>query len=108
MKEVTFVFEPELWNNNGKYTLETLSDVQKVSDWFQDLNSWKVEDEYETISFEPFQNKIKCTFTSLFTDDSDILIEYLLDPDDDGNHPIQFGNEEYLCMGNSIKLIEAK
>ena len=104
MKEVTFVFEPHLWNENGTYTLETPSDVQKVADWFQDLNSWKVEDDYETISFEPFQNKIKCTFTTLFEEDQ---IEYLLDPDDDGNHQIQFGDEEYLCMGNSIKLIEA-
>lgn len=101
MKKVTFVFEADLWNKYGKYTLETPSDVQKVADWFQDLNSWKIEDDYETISFEPFQNKIKCTFTTLF---EEAHPEDLLDPDEDGNHPIKFGNEEYLCMG--IKNIE--
>ena len=100
MKEVTFVFEPELWNENGTYTLETPSDVQKVADWFTELNSWKEEDEYETISFEPVTGGyIKCTFTTY--EDGD-LIENLLDPDDDGNHPIKFGNEEYLCMGKNI------
>ena len=103
MNEVTFVFEPELWNENGTYTLETPSDVQKVADWFTELNSWKEEDEYETISFEPVQGgRIKCTFTTYVNDHDDNLIEYLLDPDDDGNHPIQFGNEEYLCMGKNI------
>jgi len=100
MNEVTFIFEPYLWNNNGTYTIETESDAQKVADWFKDLNSWKEEDEYETISFEPVAGGyIKCIFTTY--EDGD-LIENLLDPDDDGNHPIQFGNEEYLCMGKNI------
>jgi hypothetical protein len=97
MKEVTFVFEPYLWNENGTYTIETESDAQKVADWFKDLNSWK---EYETISFEPVTGGyIECTFTTY--EDGD-LIENLLDPDDDGNHPIKFGKEEYLCMGKNI------
>jgi hypothetical protein len=103
MNEVTFVFEPYLWNENGTYTIETESDAQKVADWFKDLNSWKEEDEYETISFEPVTSGyIKCTFTTYVKDHDDNLIEYLLDPDDDGNHPIKFGNEEYLCMGKNI------
>ena len=104
MKEVTFVFEADLWNKYGTYTIETESDAQKVADWFKALNSWKEEDEYETISFEPVTGgRIKCTFTTQLDPDEDILMEYLLDPDDDGNHPIQFGNEEYLCMGKNIR-----
>ena len=69
MNEVTFVFEPHLWNENGTYTLETESDAQKVADWFKDLNSWKEE---ETISFEPVTcGYIKCTFTTY--EDGDLI-----------------------------------
>jgi len=96
-----FMFKVKLWNQDGTYTLDTKSEAQIVADWFRDLNSWKVGDEYESISFEPVGKHIKCTFKA-YEDTSDLMIEGLLDPDDDGNHPIKFGNEEYLCMGERV------
>jgi hypothetical protein len=113
-----FTFKVELTNNEeGNYYLDEEKDAKKVAKWFSDFNSWRVgeDDDLAFLSFDPVKvgpvYSMKCKFVmhtySVHTNkngqplESEVKImkEMLMDPDDDGNHPITLGGKEYLVMG---------
>jgi hypothetical protein len=97
-----FTFDVELINHEeGNYYLDDYEDAKKVADWFKDQNSWRVGEELSSLSFEPVKsgNKytMKCTYELI--EDEASMKNWIIDPDDDGNHPIKLGDFEYLVMG---------
>ena len=105
-----FTFGVELINHqNGNAVLDEEKDAKKVAKWFKDQNSWRVsnDDDLVSLSFEPVKSgrvyKMRCTFKMNEAEPTNrevsTIKEMIMDPDDDGNHPITLDGKQYLVMG---------
>ncbi len=103
-----FTFDVELINHeSGNYQLYNYEDAKKVAKWFGMLTHWNVgkenDEDFSYLSFKPLRNgsqyKIQCTFELNNDQDIEYMENFIIDPDDDGNHPITLGDIEYLVMG---------
>jgi len=103
-----FTFDVELINHeNGNYKLYNYEDAKKVAKWFECINNWNVgqenDEDFSFLAFQPLksgsQYKMKCVFELNNDQDITYMENFIIDPDDDGNHPIKLGDIEYLVMG---------
>jgi len=92
----------------------TIDDVplEIMTEWFQDRNSGNNWDpaELTIISIESSKKayEIAVTFQTDLEgkDEIDMFAEFIADPDDDGNYPIEYEGKSSLVYGTVVSLME--
>ena len=124
-RTVTFMFRVSI-----EYPIDNMTDAKRVAKWFESFKYY-YEGEIKSFTVQPTFVKLfmGATFSAkteycmvgrikldpYFVEDAisrhalpreiKYLMTNIIDPDDDGNHPITFEGQDYLVSGYSPKLI---
>jgi hypothetical protein len=109
--EFTFRIDAENVKTGEVLNISTPEQAKKIARWF--LKFAKEDGEYSHITMEPKQYQtsparygLLCRF-KLAEDHSGMEIntfkEILMNPDEDGNHPMKIENKKYMLLGREIK-----
>jgi hypothetical protein len=98
---ITFKFKPVL-------SIDTTPHMEKLVKWYKNFAVQYAEIEDAKLdSITADGNKIMITLSNTDTlSQSDInsLIELIVNPDEDGNHPIKIRTKTYLISGDNIEI----
>ena len=104
-EKLIFRFEPELFNpGRGP---DVLPHMERLVRWYRGFAIEQAEAEDATVQSITHEGKkititLKLT-TEMFDREKIILIKMIVDPDEDGNHPIRINNSNYLVTGKDIE-----
>jgi hypothetical protein len=128
-RKITFMFRVMI-----DYPIDNMTDANRVARWFESLNRDLIEpEEITSFTVRPqlvtipkkkgsvFSNKTEYCMVGTFrfnpiwahdlitrhrlARETRSTIEQLIEPDDDGNHPITFEGQNYLVSGYSPKIL---
>ncbi len=94
-----YTFTPFLFQNNTFWDVsEEYREI--VMDWYQTHLTWSAEDENIRV-FNIFYEKDEISFEINKWIDS-VILESLVDPDINGDYPIEINNIRYLVIGKNF------
>jgi len=105
---VTFEFDVSLKGENQYVDHQkTGRNVDKVIKWYKDNANLSDAKDFEVKHVNGDRFEITCTIPSdelRSNKEEDVVffIEMMVDPDDDGNHPIKIGRYNYLVVGKLV------
>ena len=92
-----------LRNEDDDYTTDlTAAEAKKIIDWYNKRMAGS--DGYFTAFIKDFKMKHikKNLFEVSYKQIGDIMVKEIIDPDDDGNHPIKMNGTEYIVIGRLL------
>jgi hypothetical protein len=104
-EKLIFRFEPELFTRYS--TPNVLPHMTRLVQWFRGFAIEQAEAEDATLQSITHEGK-KITITLKLNSpmpdrDKILLIQMIIDPDEDGNHPITVNETNYLVIGKDIE-----
>ncbi len=72
-----------------------------VVDWYTHQGSWFVDNGY--FKSAKFKHVKKSIYEVAYVPNEDESPQQLVDPDDDGNYPLEFDGKTYMVIGHSLK-----
>jgi hypothetical protein len=88
-------------NNNNNYNNNGKSYEEKIVEWYTEQGKILIEIGYFTyLKFKHISgSKLEVSYIASEGEDSEVALEMLADPDDDGNYPIKMDGETWLVSG---------